>query len=123
MHCIRENPKFPDVYYNLTILYNNKKEEQKAKECYLKAVQLNPHFTLVNVGSNDKRQIRPLKTLQSKQSANLPSIGSAFKQMLGPLPTIQKQPETHLDQPSLAIFNLIAPAKNEAVAEDLKITD
>ena len=74
-------------------------------------MKLNPHFNIVNPGKNDKRQIRPLKTLQSKQSANLPSIGNAFKKMLAPLPSIPKQPETTLDQPNLGIFNLLLPSQ------------
>ncbi len=40
------NPKNADVYYNLGIIYEAKNEPGKAKEMYLKCLELNANYTL-----------------------------------------------------------------------------
>lgn len=40
------DPKNPDIYYNLGITYEAKNEQGKAKEMYLKCLELNDKYTL-----------------------------------------------------------------------------
>lgn len=46
---LRINPKNVEIYYNLGLAYEGKNELHKAKEMYLKALELDEKFTLARV--------------------------------------------------------------------------